>query len=171
MKQLLSAAFWGLVFGSSATFGQMYPLAEGTQEIQLSGSMNFDAADGDSTRLEFGYGYFLRENIQLGPQLYFYDGDSGSAWRGDLFGESHADLGWFALPYWGGSLGYMRRGGDLDDSGIVAGLRLGFKAFLLEDLALDLSARGDWASGEVFRTDDGAEKTSLSLQLGLRFFY
>jgi opacity protein-like surface antigen len=159
------------VFVSAAASAQMWPLTEGTQEIQVNGSLVWDGISGDRLELKLGYGYFISEGIEVGPRLSIVDEQDNTMYQLDAYLEYHYPLTESLAPYAGFALGYINNSDADDSSAIGATLSLGTKFFLVEDLALDMSLNHTQATGDVFVAEDDYKSHRSSVSIGLRFFY
>ncbi len=165
---------------------QMWPMTEGTQEIHVDGLMQWKGPAGRMAALGLGYGYFIFHDTEIGMRLNYLDDGMQKMYQGSVFFEQNYNINLFLTPYLGVSLGAVNSATTEDSNAALFGVRAGFKYFLLQDLALDFSARFKAATGRVFlnegRTrvflDEGRTEESktgsfvrTSLNLGLRFFF
>lgn len=170
-KSMLPIVLIAIASALSARAQQMWPLMEGTQELQLSGSLDWDSSSGDRTELKLGYGYFLAEGVEVGPRVSILDQNNDETYSLDAYLEYHYSLADNIAPYAGFSLGYISNDRADDSSALGATISFGCKFFMVEDLALDFSFDHTQTTGDVFVTEDSFESHRSSLNMGLRFFY
>lgn len=164
------ALLMATIFSFSAS-AQMWPLTEGTQEIQVNGFMEWNGPKGDYTELKLGYGYFITEGVEVGPRFSMTNQGGPDSFGIDAYVENHYMAAENVAPYLGAALGYQTNS-DADDSAAVAlTISGGCKFFMVEDLALDLSLNHTQATGDVFFSDGNYESNTTNLSVGLRFFY
>lgn len=156
---------------SMSASAQMWPLMEGTQEIQVSGSLEWDRSSGDRTELKLGYGYFIEEGVEIGPRISMVDENNDAMYSLDAYLEYHYPLADNVAPYAGLSLGYFNNNKADDSWAIGATLSFGCKFFLVEDLALDISFNHTQATGDVFAKNYDFDSNRSNISMGLRFFY
>lgn len=78
---------------------------QGTRELQLSGGVDFDTAADTRVDLGIGYGYFVRDQIEVIGALGVSDDDISTEVRGAVSGEYNWDLGTEIVPYVGLGIG------------------------------------------------------------------
>lgn len=172
MKKII-ALMMGLTVSA---YGAM--IQEGTQELGLSGWLDFETIDGTEVNFDASYGYFIMDGIQVGARASVYDSDSVSEYGLAAFAEYNLDLGSQLVPFVGVSVGWGKAevdfGGDLgkvDDDAVVASAQVGAKYFFVENIAVSLAYQFDWASEDLYYNDNKAEDTDHSIQLGMRFYF
>lgn len=171
MKKLLVVIFAGLAVAAQGAM-----LQEGTQELSINGSLDFESADGTATELELGYGYFILDGLQVGVAASIADSDSARLYALGVGAEYNFDLGSQLVPFIGLSIGWGKGEIELGDStlkddAVVGAAEAGVKYFIVENVALELSYLFEKASEDIFFNDEKAEDTDNSLQLGLRFYF
>jgi len=160
-----------VMLSAGAAQAQMWPMTEGTQEIHVDGLMQWDGPAGESVSLSLGYGYFLFENVEAGMRLAYQDDGMQRIRSVAGFVEQNYGVGWWLTPYIGGSLGLVSSSRTEDSNALGLALRVGVKYFMVQDLALDLSARQEMATGKVYLNDGRSRHMRTSLDLGLRYFF
>lgn len=161
--------------GLMAAPGQMLKMNDGTlpnlsvgvQEFGLSG--NVDYADDIAYNLNLSYGYFFKENWQVGFNAAVQGEDSDANFGLGLFTEYNfvGESKW--VPFVGVSARWARLGSDaLDSDSIALGVDLGVKYFLRENLALSFSIGADYAFDDVFPGGDDFQQT---IKIGTRFYF
>lgn len=171
MKRYLSAAIFILLILALSVSAQMWPLSEGTQEIQLSGSAEWGGPAGDTKELTLGYGYFTFEGLELGPRVSVVDMEDSTQYEVEAFSEYHFMAAENVAPYVGAAVGYYNNSAAENSAAGTLSLALGCKFFILEDIAIDTSLNYTVATADVFFSDDKYESERVSLEVGLRFFY
>lgn len=147
--------------------GTLPNLSVGVQEFGLSG--NIDYADDIAYNLNLSYGYFFKENWQIGFTTSVQGEESDANFGLGLFTEYNfvGDSKW--VPFVGFSAKWARLGSDaLDADSIALGLDVGVKYFLRENLALSFSIGADYAFDDVFPGSDDFQQT---IKIGTRFYF
>ena len=168
MKINIILAAGAIAMLASSASAQMWPLSEGTQEIQVNGFMQRNGPGGDYTELKLGYGYFIDAGVEIGPRFAMFDQDGDSSYGLDAYMEYHYPVADNLAPYAGFALGYF---GAEEEAAATITVSAGCKFFMVEDLALDISLNHTVATGDVFRNDEEYDSFRSNLSLGLRFFY
>lgn len=162
---------------ASGAFAQVTPNVDmGTKEIKGSGSLVGDTASGDAFTLQLGYGYFVRDQLQVAVVGGFDDDDISTVWNLGVATEYNV------LPYgWGAWVPYVRAGllavgSDFSrgSSQSTAALRFagGMKYFLHDNVALALEAAWDYAFDDVFMDEGGnLNDNQWKLLFGIRVSY
>ena len=147
--------------------GTLPNLSVGVQEFGLSG--NVDYADDIAYNLNLSYGYFFKENWQIGFTASVQGEESDANFGLGLFTEYNfvGESKW--VPFVGMSAKWARLGSDaLDADSIALGVDLGVKYFIRENLALSFSIGADYAFDDVFPGGDDFQKT---IKIGTRFYF
>ena len=76
MKRLLTS----LLCAAFAVSASAALLPAGTQELGLSGGVDFDTAAGTQIDLDIFYGFFVEDSLQLGAKIGLYNDDDVTAW-------------------------------------------------------------------------------------------
>ncbi len=156
--------------GSTAS-AQMWPLSEGTQEIQVGGFVNWNGRNDERTELKLGYGYFIDENFVVGPRFSMGHDSADALFTFDAYTEYHFPVNDIVAPYIGAALGYANNSKAEKSSAVTLSIAGGCKFFIVEDLALDLSLNHTQATERIFLSDLDFERQRTSIEIGLRFFY
>ncbi|RKX30977.1 MAG: hypothetical protein DRP22_04415 [Verrucomicrobia bacterium] len=161
--------------GPAATAQMTYA---GTQEIGLSGLVDFDTASGTLIHLSMMYGFFAADGVELGGQVGVTDDDNHTVWRAAGIIEYDYDLGMELVPYVGARCGVAKYEVEAtktrksrDDFALLLGGTAGAKYFIAENVAVDIALNLEWASEDIYPSDDGFENTDARVTLGLRFFF
>jgi hypothetical protein len=148
-----------------------------TNELRLSGMVDFDTENNTLVDLEVGVGYFFFDNFEAGLALGVRDDDRVTLFGLGAFVEQNLPINESVVPYLGLSVDAVSvdvddgGGDDVDENALVLGLQAGLKTFLTEDLAIALQLGFDMATDDVFATEDGGEDTNWVLSLGLRYYF
>lgn len=169
-KKIAYALSFVCIAGATAS-AQMWPLSEGTQEIQVGGFVNWNGRNDERTELKLGYGYFLDQDFVVGPRFSMGHDSDDALFTFDAYTEYHFPVNDVIAPYLGASLGYANNSKADKSSAATLSLTAGCKFFIVEDLALDFSVKHTQATERVFLSDDEFERRRTSLEIGLRFFY
>ena len=164
----------GLVSGA---FAQVTPQVDmGTKEIQGSGSLVGDTPSGDAFALRLGYGYFVRDQLQVSVVGGIEDDDISTAWQLGVATQYNVlPYGWGPwVPYVGAALLAVGTDFSQGDSQTTAGLRFsgGMKYFLHDHVALGLQAAWDYAFDDVFMDEGGnLNDNQWKLLFGIHVYY
>lgn len=146
-----------------------------TLELRLGGQFRFSNAQGKADwLLESGLGYFLFDNIELGPIVDFaYDGDDPGLGLG-AFGEANLDLDAEVMPYVGVRLQYNFGGyyrSIAEHNYILSEYTGGLKFFLSPTVAIYTELYFDVATQEAYIRDGEAKNTDAGLKAGVRAYF
>ncbi len=149
-------------------------LPEGTDELGVSGTVDFQTIGETLVDLHLSYGYFFVDNVEAGLLASYRTDDNYTAWSLGALTEYNFDLGTEFMPFLGGALKYMQVDSDLaDDSGsaVVLGVTSGAKFFLTEYLALAAGLTLEVATDKVFPAGDDLDIWHARFDAGLRVFF
>lgn len=147
--------------------GSLPNLSVGVQEFGLSG--NVDYADDIAYNLNLSYGYFFKENWQIGFIASVAGVESDANFGLGLFTEYNFVGATKWVPFVGFSANWARLSSDaLDSDSIALGLDVGIKYFIRENLALSFSIGADYAFDDVFPGGDDFQRT---VKIGTRFYF
>lgn len=142
-------------------------LSVGVNEFGVSGALNW--ADDVIYNMDLTYGYFFRENWEIGFKASVSGVESDASYGLGLFTEYNFACESKWVPFVGFSAGWQKLNGNLFDSDAIAlGLDLGIKYFINKNVAISLSVGADYAFEDVFPGGDDFAKT---LNLGTRFYF
>lgn len=181
-KYLLAvASILVLVFSGSVMAQPQAPMLQrGTQELGLSGALDFRNR-GDTTLDLIGrYGYFLRDNLEVGGVGQF-SGNFDNAFRYGLggFGELHFPFvfgqRWASLvPYLGADvlLSFVDTDIGEDNAALVFEPRVGLKWFVREYFAVETHFFVALATDDLFQNKrDELDFYDIGMRLGLRVYF
>lgn len=157
---------------ASLSYGAM---EEGTKELALSGSLDFDTAFDTEVRFGAGLGFFVADGVEIGPQVSVFYNDLITLVSLGAFIEYNLQTEGALVPFIGGAAAWGQ--GDLEDGGdsdaVVGSLRAGAKYFMSEDWAIALTGIFDVASEDIYAEDDEEElsDTDYRIELGIRTFF
>lgn len=171
MKYIKSALVIGAVFFSLAAHaGSEQYLLEGTQELNVSGNLNFDT---DNYNLTGRYGYFVADNWEVGGDMSAGLSDETDTLDMSLFTQYNFTNSTDFVPYIGISAGVLTaENGDSnilqqDDSGFVFTTQLGVKYFVNEHVALSAEFEQSWSDLEV----QGLSDSFSEVRIGTSFYF
>lgn len=143
-------------------------LSAGVQEFGLSG--NVDYADDIAYNINLSYGYFFRDNWQVGFTTNVSGVESDATFGLGVFTEYNfvGESKW--VPFVGGSLKWAKLNSDtaFDADSISLGIDLGVKYFIRENIALSFSLGAEYAFDEVF---PGGDDFNKNIRIGTRFYF
>ncbi len=180
MKRIVVVIFAVLALTAGAAQAQL--LSAGTQELNVSGLVDFDTAAGTLIDASLFYGVFLYDYIEAGGLLGVIDDDNRTIWRFGARGEYDFDLGMEMVPYLGGAVSYAHYeldrttplGNTTTDNGnaLVFTAEAGAKYFVTENVAVSGALVLEWATDDIFLEDENElQDTNAQLRLGMRFFF
>lgn len=151
-------------------------LRAGTQELGLSGNVDFDDPGGDIALDLFGsYGYFIQDYVELGGRGGYerqQGGDLENVYLG-VFGEYNFPASAIGVPFVGLALDYAysdNRDQD-DEDAFVLTPAAGVKWFISDYFAIDTRLFFKWATEDLYVNDGEVEDTDWGLTLGLRTYF
>ena len=177
MKWLLVVVALGLAV--SAAPGAAL-ITKGSQEIEVSGQLDFATEVGTEFDLGLNYAYFFWDRIALGARGGVGDNDAVTYGGIGLTAEYNFILppkfrplfGTDLVPFLGAAVDYRyAKLFDENESAIVLGGEAGVKFFLTDSTAIHLSLVGEWASEEIYADDLEATDLNLYAALGMRFYF
>ena len=152
---------------------------QGTRSLALSGGVDFDTVADTQFDLGIGYGYFVRDQLEIIGAVSVSDNDLSTLWRVGLAAEYNWDLGNEVVPYVG--LGIAGSGADLNtdaindggsESGAVVSAALGTKYFMRDGVAPFIAVRIDAASEDIYLEKGGEPQSDqIVLEWGIRFYF
>lgn len=171
VKGLASMPGKALRFGDSS----LPNLSAGTQEFGLGGNVQFG---GDVIyNLDLSYGYFFKDNWEVGFDANLQGSDFSTTFGVGLFTEYNFDLDSKWVPFVGASIGLasINTDGDAAISDDVSGLSLGgvfgVKYFIRENIAISASVDFQWSPDDVFGGLEEAKSAASNINIGTRFYF
>lgn len=167
----------GAVAQQEATTPQ---LQEGTQELSVSGRLEFPDADELDYDLDGSYGYFFRDGWEVGAQVSA--SDFGGRDRVDITGftEYNFNRDSNLVPYVGGGIGLVNASFDEDivvgtpiddEDGLVFDIEGGVKYFLQPHIAVSTAIDFKFSTEDIFAVEDEIEDNLTSLKIGMRYYF
>ncbi|NLB65813.1 MAG: porin family protein [Lentisphaerae bacterium] len=156
-------------------------ITQGSNELGLSGFLDFQSGLGTDVNIEVRYAYFVIDRASLGGKFclrnneffrYFTIGVSGE-YNFKLPNEYRPLFGTDLVPFVGAAVDYRYSNVKYmdDESAVVFGAEGGVKFFLTDTTAITVSLRGEIATEDVFVDDDEITNRDLQLLLGMRFYF
>lgn len=164
-KGLLSLPGKSLNIGNDA----LPDLSAGTQEFGIQGIVGFE--DDFSAVLDLRYGYFFKDNWQVGFNADFVlqEGSGPDSVSVRLFTEYHFETGTKWVPFIGAGIGLASLSGDGLDESVssldIAG-NLGVKYFLRENIAISAAVDFSWTPDDALDAEFGGD-----VLFGTRFYF
>jgi len=168
-KILIIVAVAMMASGSFATL-----LSEGTQELGLSGMLDFQTAQGTEFDIELFYGRFFVDNMEAGPIIGLMNNDDWTIFRIGGGIEYNFDLGTEWVPFIGGSLLYANNNGPEGTENVSAaelGAALGVKFFMTEYLAISTALNLSIATDDLYMDKNEPQNYNINIDIGLRTFF
>lgn len=150
-------------------------LRAGTQELGLSGNVDFDDPGGDvSLDISGSYGYFIRDFLELGAKAGYVreqDGDAELVSLG-IFSEYNFPASAIGVPFVGLALDYAYADvlNEHNDAFVLTPAA-GVKWFIRDYFAIDTRVFLNWASDDLYLNDGEADDIDWGLSLGLRTYF
>lgn len=166
-----------IAVGPSIVLAQ--PMTErGDNSLSLHIDPDLEGAVGDMIDIEASYGRFVRDRFELAASFEWavLEDVAGedSDYRTSQIGVSalyHFGGGRF-VTYVGAGVGWRRTHfGEVDETGLVYGPRLGFEYFVADNVAIEVQIAYQLGAADVFVNDFVAEDSDLSQRVGIRFFF
>jgi hypothetical protein len=181
-KYLLAvASILVLVLSGSAMAQDQAPLlARGTQELALSGVLDFENRGDITLDLIGRYGYFLRDNLEVGGVAQFA-GNFDDAFRYGLGGFAEYHFPRWLSPRWRSLVPYV--GADVllsfvdtdfgeDNAALTFEPRLGLKWFVRDYFAVESHVFFALATDDLYQNDrDSLDFYDYGLRLGIRVYF
>ncbi|GHC65356.1 hypothetical protein [Roseibacillus persicicus] len=156
-------------------------LAAGTQELGIGGSV--DLNDGVEWDLNFTYGWFIKDNWEVGFSVD-WAGEDGDILRDSRFGiftEYNFSTGSKWVPYVGLGASYASSGDRFDPTdpaGTIGGVEgvafsgeLGIKYFIRSHMAVYGGVNFSWSPDDVFGVADEIGDNLTNIEIGMRFYF
>ncbi len=143
-------------------------LSVGTNEFGVSGAVSW--ADDIQYNVDLTYGYFFRENWEIGFGTNVAGQESDYTVGLGLFTEYNFACESKWVPFVGFSAEYKRLNSDtiFDGDSIGLGLDVGVKYFINKHVAISLSVGADYAFDDVL---PGGDDFAETLNIGTRFYF
>lgn len=173
MKKLSLLSLALLAAQAHAYEGNAPMLSEGTSEIGIQGSMDFDYADDYLFDFNGSYGYFVKDNWEIGGELDMSLSDNMEAYQFGVFTEYNFPTGSEWVPYIGAAAQYayseVRNHDDDAFNFQVAG---GVKYFIHPQVAISAEVNYNMATEDIYANGDGkAQDDKTQLLFGTRFYF
>jgi len=151
----------------------------GTNEIGISGILDVDTIDGTLIEVDGTWGRFFMDYWEVGIIGGIASSDSLRRFRGGVFTDYIFDFGGAVLPFIGFSLNLFAADVDFEqingpsgsETAYGTGFSMGMMGFLSREVALSFGLEINWASQDIFLTEDDVEDSDIRFKLGLRYFF
>lgn len=157
----------GAVSAGASEYNDWKPMLQmGTQEFGIEGAINFD--DDLIYNLNLSYGYFIRDNWEIGVRLSGQGGESrDDSYGGGLFTEYNFANNTKWVPFIGTSLNWAKFDSKFADSdSITVGINFGVKYFISKNLAISFSGGGTYNLSDTLQED-----FEQQINIGTRFYF
>lgn len=173
MKKLI--IILALVVLAGTSYGNT-ALNQDSQELGLSGLVDFDTQNGTLIDARISYGYFWIDDLEFGGFIGFRDDNQYREWELGGFAEYNFRLQSPVTPYLGAALSYadseLTVGANKVGTGAAVGsFNFGIKYFLVENVALATDFVFRIATDDVFPEKEEMSDTDILWRLGLRFYF
>jgi hypothetical protein len=179
-KSLCAVATICVLVLSGSAMAQEPLLQRGTQELALSGALDFENR-GDTTLDLIGrYGYFLRDNLEVGGVAQF-SGNFDDAFRYGLGGFAEYHFPQWIPPDWPSIVPYL--GADVllsfvdtdfgdDNAALTFEPRVGLKWFVRDYFAVETHVFFALATDDIYQNkEDELDFYDIGLRLGIRVYF
>lgn len=170
----LALAGWGVQSGAVEP-----QLHQGTHEFTLQGFADFEERNDFWYFADVGYGYFVRDGLQLGLTFSVQGSDNNDRLTIGPFAEYNFLMGSQFVPYvgfgaqWvnadikiGGADGLVNTSTDA----LLLDAEAGIKTFLRDNIALSTGLAYEWATDDVFGAEDDVSDGNGLFKFGMRFY-
>lgn len=176
---LFSSAY--VVAQPMATTTMLDPfLRQGTQELALSGMLDFEERGDPALDFTGAYGFFIRDYLEVGAFAELA-GNFDDVFRYGLgaFAEYHLpELSFMqaprTVPYIGANVGLAFVDSDIseDNAALIFQPRFGVKWFIRDFFAIDTNLFFAVATDDIYQNDeDDLDAYDVGIQLGLRVYF
>ncbi|MGL6416353.1 outer membrane beta-barrel protein [Aeromonas sp. 102P] len=172
---LLALLSYGTAYANSESY-----LRAGTQELNIQGLVDFDAEDSYAVDLNAKYGYFVKDNWELGTNIITDLSKSYKSVGIGLFTEYNFTNGTNFVPYVGLATELIRADYNKDDNlntksfdatAVNFKAALGMKYFVSRNVALSAEANYNIATDNL-KVSGGDAKDSFSrFLIGTSFYF
>ncbi len=176
-KSLCAVATMCLLVLAGNVLAQAPLLSRGTQELALSGLLDFQNRGDVTLDLIGRYGYFLRDNLAVGGVGQF-SGNFDDAFRYGLggFAEYHFRLLFTpsVVPYLGADvlLSFVDTDFGDDNAALTFEPRVGLKWFIRDYFAVETHVFGALATDDLYQNkEDELDFYDVGLRLGIRVYF
>ena len=155
-------------------------LRQGTQELALSGMIDFEERGDPALDLTGAYGFFIRDYLEVGAFAELA-GNFDDVFRYGLgaFAEYHLpELSFMqaprTVPYIGANVGLAFVDSDIseDNAALIFQPRFGVKWFIRDFFAIDTNLFFAVATDDIYQNDeDDLDAYDVGIQLGLRVYF
>ena len=167
-----------LVLAASVRAQESAPLlSRGTQELALSGLLDFENRGNTTLELVGRYGSFLRDNLEVGGVAAF-SGNFNNAFRYGVggFAEYHFPhlITPSVVPYLGADvlLSFVDTDFGDDNAALTFEPRVGLKWFIRDYFAVEAHVFGALATDDLYlNKEDELDFYDVGLRLGIRVYF
>ena len=152
-------------------------LQKGTQEIGISGVVDFDYVDDYQVVVNGSYGYFLQDNWEVGANLGLDITDHQDTIKAGAFTEYNFANSSQWVPYIGADLQYVGStreiaGNEFNNDAASLAAKAGVKYFVNSQVAIFAEYNYAFASDDVYVGKNGtSEDTDSKFLIGTRFYF
>lgn len=169
--------FTGIAFAADIT----PTLDQGTKTLDITGTLDTDTPLDFDWSLGFGFGYFVRDNLEVGLGLAGGGNDMLDHFDIGVYGKYNINTGstWIPYLYLGGFYAsteiddnYYNVPSEADFDTAVGKVGGGIAWFLRDNIALDARVLYNWAADNLWINQDGElQDTNVAGTLGLNFYF
>jgi outer membrane protein W len=151
-------------------------LNQGTKVLEGSGSVDGDKPVGTETKVALGFGYFIKDNLELAAVGGLQDNDYITIYEAGARIEYNITLDSPVVPFVGAGVlwaGADPSKSDADSVDTTVGRAIvGVKYFVRDDVALAFSGVYDKAADDLYIDEDGkAQDDNFKGLFGIRFYF
>ncbi|MEJ2762687.1 outer membrane beta-barrel protein [Photobacterium sp. MCCC 1A19761] len=162
-----------------AAWANNVDLSQGTQELGLQGSLDLDYVDDYLFLLNTSYGYFIREDWEIGGVLDVNMSDSTQQFQVGFFTEYNFTNSSNWVPYLGAAFQVANLNGsdgnfdfDVEDAtALNVKIAGGLKYFINPHVAISAEVNYNIATDDISVTKDGVEDSFTRFVFGTRFYF
>ena len=148
-------------------------LTQGTNEIGVQGSIDFDYIDDYLFDFNGSYGYFIRDFWEVGGELDMSLSDNTEAYQFGVFTEYNFPTGSQWVPYIGAAAQYAYSEVlNQDEDAFNFQIAGGVKYFIHPQVALSAEVNYNVATEDIYVDGDGsAQNDKTQILFGTRFYF
>ncbi|UTV28485.1 outer membrane beta-barrel protein [Photobacterium atrarenae] len=167
------------VLSAPAVMANYVDLSKGTQEFGLQGSLDLDYVDDYLFLLNTSYGYFIRDDWEIGGVLDLNMSDSTQEFQIGFFTEYNFTNTSNWVPYLGTAFQVANLSGsdgdfdfDFEDAtALNVKFSGGVKYFINTNVAISAEVNYNIATDDINVTKDGVEDSFTRFVFGTRFYF
>ena len=162
-----------LTIGAASALAASPMLNEGTQEIGLDGTLDFEYVDDFLIDINGSYGYFIQDNLEVGGVVGFTMSDNVEEYTAGAFAEYNFTTGTQWVPYVGAAAEYAYASvANEDESAFNFQVAGGVKYFIHPQVAFNVEVNYNMATEDIYVNENlEAQSDETNIIFGTSFYY